>query len=640
VDGTIRANSRSRAAIAAIALGYFGIALLQGGYATTAIAWGAIAVWAIVALAIILGIWPRGDLPRAAVVAIACWAGLAVLSALSATWANDAGRAFSATLLPGVYAGLTAFVVLSSRTIAARSWLLGLLGGTMLTTAIALASRLDPGFLGASDVGVLLPGSAGRLSYPIGYWNGLAACVAVGVVLLVWLGSQARDRDARAIAIGLVPIGGLALYLTSSRGGFAAVALGIAVLVALGPGRARLLAGAGLGAIATLGVSLFARGRYDLIHDLGTGAQQTQGLEVALVAAAAVVAAGGIRWWLDPTLSTLAVPRPARRIGLVVLIAGAVAGLVLANPFSKVQQFDSGSGSATPGQRSLFSASGSGRAQFWEAAVDAFASRPLGGVGAGNYELYWNAHPEAAIVTGNAHSLFLEELADLGPLGLLLVLGPFAAALVAAYTRWRRAPPEFAPALALLATAGVGATIDWTWRIPAAFIPALVAIGLLTGRATLPATNGVAGAVAGRARPRGVRGFGLGVATLLFAWGIVWMAAVVILASWRLASSRDAVARGDLAAAASDARSAASVEPFSAEPRLQLALIEELAGNPVQARAAAEEAIQRAPGDWRGWAVAARIDRESNAPKRGDRELFIAQTLSPVPLPRTFTRPP
>src|SRR5262249_46547476 len=126
VDGAIRANSRSRAAIAAIALGYFGIALLQGGYATTAIAWGAIAVWGIVALALILGIWPRGDLPRPAVVAIACWAGLAVLSALSATWANDAGRAFSATLLPGVYAGLTAFVVLSSRTIAARSWLLGL----------------------------------------------------------------------------------------------------------------------------------------------------------------------------------------------------------------------------------------------------------------------------------------------------------------------------------------------------------------------------------------------------------------------------------------------------------------------------------------------------------------------------------
>jgi hypothetical protein len=636
VDGIIRANSGSRAAIAAIAVGYFGIALLQGAYATTAIAWGAIAIWGIVALAIILGIWPGGDLPREAVVAIACWAGLAVLSALSATWANDAGRAFSATLLPGAYAGLTAFVVLSSPTIAARSWLLGLLGGTMLTTAIALASRLDPGFLGASDVGVLIPGSAGRLSYPIGYWNGLAACVAVGVVLLVWLGSQARDRDARAIAIGLVPIGGLALYLTSSRGGFAAVALGIGVLVALGPGRARLLAGAALGAIATVGVSLFARGRYDLIHDLGTGAQQAQGLEVALVTAAAAVAAGGTRWWLDPALSTIAVPRHARRIGLVVLIAGAVAGLVIANPFSKVRQFENGGGSGTPGQRSLFSASGSGRAQFWEAAVDAFASRPLGGVGAGNYELYWNAHPEAAIVTGNAHSLFLEELADLGPLGLLLVLGPFAAALVAARARWRRAPPELAPALALLATAGVGATIDWTWRIPAAFIPAVVAIGLLTGRGTLAPAPGVAG----RTRPRGVRGFGLGVATLLFAWAIVWMAAVVILASWRLASSRDAVASGDLAAAASDARSAASVEPFSPEPRLQLALIQELAGNPVQARAAAEEAIQRAPGDWRGWAVAARIDRRSLARKRGDRELFIAQTLSPVPLPRTFTRPP
>jgi O-Antigen ligase len=634
VDGRIRANSRSQATIVALALGYFGIALLQGGYATTTIAWGAIAIWGIVAIGIILGIWPVGDLPRAAVVAIACWAGLAVLSALSVAWANDAGRAFSATLLPGAYAGLTALVVLASPRIAARSWLLGLLVGTMLTTAIALASRLDPGFLGASDVGVLLAGAAGRLSYPIGYWNGLAACVAVAAVLLVWLGSQARGRDARAIAIGLVPVAGLALYLTSSRGGFAAVALGIAVLVALGPARARLLAGAALGAVATVPVALFARGRYDLIHDLGTGAQQTQGLELALLTAAAALVVGGIRWWLDPALSTLAVPRHARRIGLAILLAGVVAGLVIANPFSKVREFESAGGSGTPGQRSLLSASGSGRAQFWEAALDAFASRPLGGVGAGNYELYWNAHPEAAIVTGNAHSLFLEELADLGPLGLLLVLGPFAAAIVAARAGWRRPPPELAPALALLATAGVGAVIDWTWRIPAAFIPAIVAIGLLTGRETLAADR----RGGWRARPRGVRGFGWGVATLLFAWGIVWMAAVVILASWRLAASRDAVARGDLAAAASDARSAASVEPFSPEPRLQLALVQELAGNPAQAHAAAEEAIDRASGDWRGWAVAARIDRQLLAPKRGDRELIIAQTLSPVPLPRSFTR--
>jgi len=335
--------------------------------------------------------------------------------------------------------------------------------------------------------------------------------------------------------------------------------------------------------------------------------------------------------------SDLAVPRPARRIGLAILVAGAVAGLIIANPFSKVREFESAGGSGSPGQRSLLSASGSGRAQFWEAAFDAFGSRPFGGVGAGNYELYWNAHPGAPIVTGNAHSFFLEELADLGPLGLLLALGPFAAALVAARARWRRAPPEFAPALALLATAGVGAAIDWTWRIPAAFIPALVAIGLLTGRATLATEEST---VVARARPRGARGFGLGVATLLFAWGIVWVAVVVILASWRLASSREAVVSGDLAAAASDARGAASLEPFSPEPRLQLALVQELAGDPRQARASAQEAIDRAPGDWRGWAVAARIDRQSLARKRGDRELFIAQTLSPVALPRAFTRPP
>src|SRR5206468_3845454 len=125
-------------------------------------------------------------------------------------------------------------------------------------------------------------GAQGRLSFPIGYWNGLAALLAIGLVLQVWLGAEAETRFGRAIAIGLVPPVGLALYFTSSRGGVLAVVLGVAVLVAIGPGRGRLLVGAGLGVAAAVALSLLAHGQHDLIDDLRTSSERRQGLEVAL----------------------------------------------------------------------------------------------------------------------------------------------------------------------------------------------------------------------------------------------------------------------------------------------------------------------------------------------------------------------
>src|SRR3954447_3191036 len=197
VNATTLPSRRARAAtVATIALVFFAIALDTGGYATTAVAWGAIIVWAIVAIGIALGAWPDVELPRPAIVAIGCFVGLALLSALSLAWADDAGRAFSAVLLPGAYAGLALLVILAAPLIPSRIWLLGIVGGTTLTAVLALASRLDPGFLGthASAAGALALGAQGRLSFPIGYWNGLAALLAVGLVLQVWLGSEAESR--------------------------------------------------------------------------------------------------------------------------------------------------------------------------------------------------------------------------------------------------------------------------------------------------------------------------------------------------------------------------------------------------------------------------------------------------------------
>src|SRR5439155_13335434 len=123
-------------------------------------------------------------------------------------------------------------------------------------------------------------------------------------------------------------------------------------------------------------------------------------------------------------------------------------------------------------------------------------------------------------------------------------------------------------------------------------------------------------------------------ATMLFGWAVVWVAGIVLFASWRLGQSRDAVARGDLAAAVDDARSAASVEPFSPEPPIQLGLVYGLDGQLVRARAEAQKAIDNAPGDWRGWELASEIDRRRGAKAKAFLEAGKAESLTPVPLPR------
>jgi tetratricopeptide (TPR) repeat protein len=287
-------------------------------------------------------------------------------------------------------------------------------------------------------------------------------------------------------------------------------------------------------------------------------------------------------------------------------------------------------GGAAPGQRALTSFRTTGRPQYWDAALDAYGSSPVHGVGAGNYELYWNAHPEVALPLVNAHSLYLETLAELGLAGLAVVLGFLCAPVVASWGRIRGwAGGEAGAALALLAAGALSAAIEWTWQLPAAFAPVVVAAGLLT------ATRARAAPAAPRA---GRRYTGLIGAFALAAvgWASVWAAGVLVVGNEKLDSSRAAARDGELAAAADDARVAADVQPWSPEPRLQLALVDELAGDLGAARRTIEEAISRAPDDWRGWAVAARIDAHRGRRAAASRELARARGLNPVGLPPEF----
>lgn len=612
--GLVRANPRvARYGVAAaVAAAYLIVALTDGGYGATFRAGATIVIWAIVALGLVLRVFPHAPVPRPAIAAGACLAGLAALTALSLLWSSDDGRGFAELVRVLAYLGLFVAVVLVSPEGGARSWLLGLTIGLGAVSLIALGSRLLPSIFPANEVVTALPGSRALLNYPVGYWNGLGACMAAAVTLLTWWGAAASTRLGRVAAIAIVPVSGLVLLLTASRGASLSLAAALAVLVAVGPRRTTLGLGILLGGLGTLVLAVLASLTPHVTRGGADSLARREGL-VLLAAALVVVATVALaRWLIDGRVEPLVSRRVALAgIALVALAVLVVAGVSLTNfaqPPSATSSGLSGSG---------------GRYQFWQAAMHAFASSPVTGIGAGGFAAWWGEHQTVGLFILDAHSIFIENLAELGLAGLALVVGFFGVTVAAALRARRRDPmnPVCGVALAVLVAGVLQASIDWMWELPAAFILVIVSAALLTG----PTIGG---------RPTEPHSqFGYGVAILLVGWIAILAAASSLVTEVKLTDSQQAVRRGDLSTAESDARSAGALQPWSSAPYLQTALVQQRRSDLPGARASIREAIRRAPDNWQVWLVQARLAAASGDLDRSLQTLSRSNRLRPLAPP-------
>jgi O-Antigen ligase/Tetratricopeptide repeat len=621
-----RHQTNQHALTAAVAAASVAIALADGGYYQSGFAISSLVCWAIVLAGLAAGFLPRTEPPRPALVAGLALAGLAGLTALSMVWAADQGAAFDDAIRVLAYVGLFALVVIATRSGEAAVWLRGIAIGTTVIAALALLARLEPSLLGhpERELAAEVPAVAERLSWPIGYWNGLAALLAVSVGLLVWLGASAVTRVGRTAAIAALPLPVLGLYATTSRGGMIAAAIAVAVLVIAGPRRLRLSLSAGIG-LGVGGVLVaLASGRDALFDQPGTDLAASQGDEVLAMLIGALVVAGALRYWLDPRLERVDGPEIGRRtwtgIGVAAAVVAVVA-IVASDPAERWEEFKSPPTAAdTAGERDVLSRGGSsGRWQFWSAAYDAFETEPVRGIGAGGYPDWWNQHGSLGVDTGNAHSLAMDTLSELGLVGIAAVLVFFVAVGVVGVGRVRayaRGDGAAAAALAVFAAALVGVAGDWTWDLPAVFAPAVVAAGLLTGPGTLPAETERT-PIRGEARSR--RRFAAGVGLLAFAWIALCASGLLVAARYELTSSENALEDGDFTTAAEQANNAIDLEPWAAEPRRQLANVMLAAENFPEAEKAIDEAIDRAEDDPELWLVAAQIELAA-----GDRETAAA----------------
>lgn len=498
---------------------------------------------------------------------------------------------------------------------------------------IALASRLFPGlFSGAGDTALLVDASEGRLSFPVDYWNGLAALAAVGLAPLLSLATEPGNRVVRSVAAGLISVVGLAVFLTYSRTGIAACLLALLVFLLLA-GRffqrsmslLLVLAGAGI----LIGLSAVTPDFADGVRSATLTGVPSPGIVLAVVFVMLAVGAG--QWFLvgiDDRLGQVTW-KPDKRNAAIAggIVLALVVGLFFAGSGpSRVsdawREFESPGEVQKSGAGRLASFGGNNRAQYWRAAIDQFESEPLRGRGSGTFELWSNRSEGTEGFVRDAHSLYLETLGELGLVGALLLIA-FVLMVLAGGTGLvlRGSPavrPRLAAALAGSAAFFTTAALDWTWELTVVPVAAFLLAGtLLTG---LPDNQ----------RRRGPQ------ASPALRLGVIVVAIAAIVVIWLpysrerlMEESRSEAAQGNLAGAWKAASAAADVVPKSMGPVLQQALLLDENGDTALAVIKATEAATIEPANWRPWFVRSYLEARLGLEKESRRSFREARRLNP-----------
>jgi hypothetical protein len=621
-----------------VAAAVFLVAYDNGGYGLASRSVIGIALWWGIILGIGLGLLPVVRRPREAIVTGGLLAGFAVWTLASTGWAPSAEAAFNEFNRVSLYLAVFTLAVLGGTRANVGRWADGLGLGIAATGIIALASRLFPHLFSGRDLATFLPAAHARLSFPVGYWNGLAILVGMGFPLCYRAALTGRSTFTRGLALVPLPALAAVLYLTSSRGGVAAAVLGSLAFLAVTNRRWAAVGAFFAAGLASLLAIIVLLTRDALVDGpTGSAAAIAQGRSAALLIAGCCALGGVLYVAAERMLRNT--PRPSRdfaRALVAALAFATIAAVLLAHPVRHFENFKAvpSSGNATPNlvRSHLLSGNGSGRWQFWVSAVDEFRTAPLAGRGAGSYESWWLEHGSFAYFLRNAHSLYLETLGELGLVGLVLLGGAFLTGLGSALqrTRWARGEERttIAALTATFVAFGVGAAIDWVWQLTVVGLIAMACLGLMVGPATATRPWSAVAARRRERQPQSLR-YAAGAAVLVGAWLLICAQAIPWLSDAKISDSQAAVRSGDGTAALKDALDAKSLQPWASSPYLQLALVEEESGHVSRARHWIAQAIDRNDNDWRLWLVSARLETEAGRVRAARRSLARAVELNP-----------
>jgi hypothetical protein len=480
-DATERLAAPAAFVLTSVSIGL--LAADQGGYFEGA--WRlATPLYAAVVVAILAG---ARDLrvPRAALVTAAGLAGLCAWTALSWVWSSDRTATVTDVHLLLVYvAGGAALLLLANggRGVAVAG---GVVAAAAAIDTFSMTTRLYP-----RTFGMYTGSGYGRLYQPIGYWNALGAFSVIAIILALGFAARGGMLTRMLAAAALVPIAPT-LYLTFSRGALAGLAVGLVAIVALDRNRVQLIVGMFAGSIGAVGALLAVHGHPALTkYNRDLADQATQGAQTAARMISLIPLAMGPPALLSGLEARFTVSRFARTIagaGMVLAACAAVAVGInrFGNPIGfvhdAVHTLEKPAPTFPKGDLNLrlLSLSPNGRVLFWKAAWHDFAAHPVAGAGAGTFADYWESHRQVKIHTKHAHSLYLETLAELGVVGLAILLVALVPPLWAGLHR--RAHPMSAAVMAAFIAFLVHSGGDWTWQLPGVALAAIACAAACIG---------------------------------------------------------------------------------------------------------------------------------------------------------------
>jgi hypothetical protein len=636
------------------------LAVDGGGYDLIVRNQAGVVVWWMVIVGAAAGVLPVGRLGSLAWAGLALFGAFAIWTALASTWSISSERSLQELSRVACYLGvlILALAVHRDRESAMRHTIAAVGSAVAVVAGLAVLSRLRPDmFAGSGQTAAFLAGTHGRLAWPLNYWNGLAALMALGLPLLLAIATSARTLRSQALAAGAIPLTALCAYLTFSRGGALAAGAAVIVFVALAADRIPKLATMLVTAAGSAVLIAGAVHRDAIEKGLTNATAHDQGstllVAVVLVCVGVTVVQVGIGLaachGTPPRMLQIS-PRTAR----IVLIAGLVAALAIALAAGAPSRLSHAwtdfkkpvaTGLHTNSLGRFGVVNGNGRYQLWQVAGHVAGLHPARGSGPGTFQLLYQPRAPTADHVINAHSLYLETLDETGAVGLALLVGFFVVVIAAGIATIVRSRHETRTQAAGVIAAVVAflfsAAVDWVWQIPA--LP--VAVLLLSAAVLVPSRR--AGLGGEERRRAGIGAIAVRVGMVVV--GLLCLVAIgVPLATTNdVRQSQAAAAAGNTTLALADAVKAARVEPGASSPWLQEALVLEAQGKVPAAAAAAQRAIDNEPANWQNWLVLSRIDAErgdatgSVAAYRRARELYPRSLLfAPRPSQaRTSARP-
>jgi O-antigen ligase len=556
------------------------VAWIGGGAVLVAVAAGAAALW---------GVLPAPAIGREGLAFAGLVGGFVAWNAVTILWSAAPDRSweyFNRGLVYIAFAVVGAFV---GSAVAPRIvvWLLGgLIGATCLW---ALAEKAVPALYG--DYGRLA-----RLRSPVGYWNALALVLVFGLPTALWAATRQRySRPVKAGAAVLLFSLLVALVLTYSRGGILAALVVLGLWIALTRERFDSVAAfvtAAAPAAAVLAVGLALPG---IAQD---GQPRSVRVQDGAVFALVFVLGAGLAF----AAAFFARERPSpERQRLLLRVAGSVTAVLLVVGVGVIASRGNPLKSEEVSQSASRFSEGSlnNRWGWWKEAWEGFQGQPVGGTGAGSFELVHRKLRKSNVSVREVHNLPLQFASETGLVGLLLAAGAAGAALLGGWRALGRLDgDERAAALALgvaLPTFLVHGALDYDWEFVALCGPLFFVTGFLLST--------------GREATRGRHPF-WALALLLVAWAGLYSIAAPRVAAGRVDDAYAEIERGSVEKAVSAAKSAHSLDPLSIEPLEAWAAAEESRGKFDRARELYVQAVELQPLNSTAWYELGRYDQE------------------------------